>query len=57
MTPIGTGIIDHRLAIDKLVAAGYPGYLSGEWIRWTPAEEHLPQELNTLKQYVIAAGR
>lgn len=49
LAPIGTGMVDHRRAIARLLADGYKGYLSGEWIRWKPADAHLPQELKTLK--------
>ncbi len=50
--PIGQGEIDHRAAIKCLLDAGYDGYLSGEWINWTPWEEHLPAEVATLRSYV-----
>ncbi|HOI53919.1 MAG TPA: sugar phosphate isomerase/epimerase family protein [Phycisphaerae bacterium] len=51
MVPIGTGDFDHRRVVDLLAGIGYDGYLSGEWIRWEPAEVHLPRELATLKRY------
>ncbi len=49
--PIGEGDIDHRTAVRLLRESGYEGFLSGEWINWTPAEEHLPTERQTLRQY------
>lgn len=51
MMPMGEGEIDHRCAVRCLLSMDYAGYLSGEWIRWKPAEEHLAQELATLKTY------
>lgn len=51
LVPIGTGECDHRRAIERLLAVGYTGYLSGEWINWEPYETHLPRELATLKGY------
>ncbi len=51
--------LEHRaigqgeLAVGRVVALlkgiGYPGYLSGEWIDWEPAEVHLPRELRAVK--------
>ncbi len=52
MLPIGTGGIDHRLAIELLHADAYAGYLSGEWINWEPYEVHLPRELAQLEFYL-----
>lgn len=49
MAQIGEGVIDHRRALWLLRSIDYPGFLSGEWIRWRPHGEHLPQELQTLK--------
>ncbi len=55
MVPIGQGVIDHRRAIELLVAAGFGGFLSGEWINWSdPWEVHLPRELQLMKQYEAA---
>ena len=56
LCPIGEGDIDHRQAVELLVKEGYPGYLSGEWINWSPCEEHLPRELATMKRYESQAG-
>jgi len=56
MVPIGEGQIDHRRAVELLVAAGYDGFLSGEWINWQPAEEHLPRELATMRRYESEAA-
>ncbi|MEZ4681776.1 MAG: sugar phosphate isomerase/epimerase family protein [Caldilineaceae bacterium] len=52
MLPVGTGDIDHRLAIELLYADHYTGYLSGEWINWEPYATHLPRELAQLELYV-----
>jgi sugar phosphate isomerase/epimerase len=49
LVPIGQGEIDHRAALACLVADGYPGYLSGEWIAWEPWAIHLPRELHALR--------
>jgi sugar phosphate isomerase/epimerase len=51
LCPVGEGIIDHRAAVRLLKAAGYDGYLSGEWIGWEPWDRHLPRELATMKRY------
>ncbi len=49
--PIGTGEIDHKRAVELLLSAGYEGFLSGEWIKWEPAETHLPRELKVMKNF------
>ena len=49
MLPIGQGDIDHKRALELLRAAGYDGYMSGEWINWEPYEVHLPRELAAMK--------
>lgn len=46
---IGEGEVDHAAALKLLCSMEYDGYLSGEWIGWQPAEEHLPRELATLQ--------
>jgi sugar phosphate isomerase/epimerase len=51
MMPIGTGIIDHRIAVGLLKECGYDGYLSGEWINWESWEVHLPREIATMRSY------
>jgi len=51
LRPIGQGIIDHRAAVQSLQKGAYAGFLSGEWIGWTPWQEHLPAELATMKGY------
>ena len=56
LAPIGTGEIDHKRAIELLAAAGYDGYISGEWIGWEPWETHLPRELATMKGYEQAGA-
>ncbi|MFW6038845.1 MAG: sugar phosphate isomerase/epimerase family protein [bacterium] len=48
---IGEGDFDHRRVIVLLAADGYDGFISGEWIGWTPATEHLPREVETLRSY------
>jgi sugar phosphate isomerase/epimerase len=57
LAPIGTGDIDHRVAIECLVAAGYQHFVSGEWIDWEPYEQHLPRELATLRALEAAARK
>ncbi len=47
--PIGKGRIDHVTALSLLKAAGYDGFVSGEWIAWEPYETHLPRELAAMK--------
>ena len=54
--PMGTGQIDHAVAIGLLRDSGYKGFISGEWILSTlpadyPAEVHLPQEIKALRSY------
>jgi sugar phosphate isomerase/epimerase len=51
LAPIGTGVVDHRKAIELLKADKFRGFLSGEWISWESYETHLPRELATLKKY------
>ncbi|MCS7222692.1 MAG: sugar phosphate isomerase/epimerase family protein [Anaerolineae bacterium] len=51
LKPIGEGDFDHRRMVELLMAAGYDGFLSGEWIGWEPYEIHLPRELATMKRY------
>jgi sugar phosphate isomerase/epimerase len=51
MLPIGTGLIDHRRAVELLKTINYPGFLSGEWINWEPYDVHLPRELAAMKGY------
>jgi len=52
MLPIGTGDIDHLVALELLHADKYSGYLSGEWINWEPYAIHLPRELAQLELYL-----
>ncbi|TMV45281.1 TIM barrel protein [Paenibacillus mesophilus] len=49
--PMGDGEIDHAEAVRILLAAGYDGYISGEWINWEPYEDHLPREVAKMRQY------
>ena len=51
LAPIGTGMIDHRRAVELLRGINYSGFLSGEWINWEDYRIHLPRELATLKSY------
>jgi sugar phosphate isomerase/epimerase len=52
LMPIGRGIIDHKLAIERLLSINYSGFLSGEWIDWSDAYDvHLPRELAAMKRY------
>ncbi len=58
--PIGQGDIDHTRALERLVADGYDGYLSGEWIDWESYETHLPREreaLRAIESKIIPAHR
>ncbi len=48
--PIGTGAIAHQDVIQGLRAIAYNGYMSGEWIGYTPWREHLPDERGRLRQ-------
>ena len=48
---MGKGDHDHRRAVERLLSIGYNGFLSGEWIKWEPYDDHLPRELATLKRY------
>lgn len=53
LCPVGEGIVDHRRAVELLGAAGYEGFLSGEWINWAePWEEHLPREVARVRAYL-----
>ena len=56
LAPIGEGGIDHKRAVELLKKCAYDGYLSGEWIKWQPYEEHLPRELATMKRYEEELG-
>jgi sugar phosphate isomerase/epimerase len=47
---IGEGDIDHKQALEQLMADNYNGYLSGEWINWEAYSVHLPRELATMKR-------
>jgi sugar phosphate isomerase/epimerase len=51
LCPIGEGDVDHRRAVELLDPSGFSGHMSGEWINWTPWEEHLPRELATMRMY------
>ena len=54
LKPIGEGIVDHRRAVELLLAMPYTGYLSGEWIAWEPYEVHLPRELAAMRRFESA---
>lgn len=49
--PMGEGDFDHRLILSLLLADGYDGYLSGEWIGWEEGQVHLPREIARLRRY------
>ena len=51
LVEIGKGEIDHKRAVELLKTINYGGYLSGEWIKWEPADIHLPREIGTMKKY------
>jgi sugar phosphate isomerase/epimerase len=51
LKPVGQGEVNVRRAVELLSGMGYQGYLSGEWIKWEPAEVHLPRELAAIKGY------
>jgi sugar phosphate isomerase/epimerase len=51
LLPIGQGDINHRRALELLIADNYDGYISGEWIGWEPYKIHLPRELAAMKAY------
>jgi sugar phosphate isomerase/epimerase len=55
--PIGAGDIDHKQALELLLADDYGGYLSGEWISWEPHDVHLPRELATMRQLETEIGK
>jgi sugar phosphate isomerase/epimerase len=48
---IGTGEVDHLEMLLNLHAGGYQGAISGEWIDWEPAEQHLPRDLAAMQRY------
>lgn len=54
--PMGTGAIDHRTVLQGLQAIMYTGYLSGEWIGYSPWQEHLPFEIARLREYEAGLG-
>lgn len=56
MLPMGTGVIDHRRAVELLKTIGYTGFLSGEWINWEPYDVHLPREIAAMNEYEREVG-
>ena len=54
--PMGTAAIDHRIVLKALHGIGYSGYLSGEWIGFSPWQEHLPFEISQLRTYEAELG-
>ena len=53
--PLGEGVLDHRQAVRLLAAAGYAGYLSGEWIG-VEREAYLPHDVRVLREYLADVG-
>jgi L-ribulose-5-phosphate 3-epimerase UlaE len=51
LLPVGEGMVDHKRAVELLQGVSYSGFLSGEWIKWEPADVHLPREIKTMKGY------
>jgi sugar phosphate isomerase/epimerase len=51
LLPVGEGVVDHKRAVELLQGVSYSGFLSGEWIKWEPADVHLPREIKTMKGY------
>jgi sugar phosphate isomerase/epimerase len=56
LAPMGLGQVNHRKVIELLLGAPYQGFVSGEWINFSPWEEHLPAELDTLRRYERELG-
>lgn len=54
--PMGRGALDHRIVLRLLQGMDYAGYLSGEWIGFTPWQEHLPFEIAQLRAYETELG-
>jgi sugar phosphate isomerase/epimerase len=52
---IGEGNVPHEEAVRLLKTIDFKGHLSGEWIKFGPAETVLPRDLGTLRGY-IAGG-
>ncbi len=48
-TPVGTGEVDHKTALECLKSIDYQGFLSGEWIDWNEPD-YLRRELETMKK-------
>lgn len=48
--PIGEGVIDHKKAVQELMAIDYQDYISGEWIDWE-YPDYLRKELKTMQKY------
>jgi len=47
----GEGEYDLDTVFRSLLADGFDGYLSGEWINWEPAREHLPREIKRMRAF------
>jgi sugar phosphate isomerase/epimerase len=47
----GKGIIDHKRALELLMADGADIFMSFEWIGMGPAAAHLPQGLAAMKAF------
>ncbi|MGD0090390.1 MAG: hypothetical protein ABSE73_10770, partial [Planctomycetota bacterium] len=48
---IGKGIIDHKLALGRLMGLKRDLFISFEWFNMGSHERHLPAELATMKAY------
>ena len=53
MRPIGEGVVDHKRALELMMTTEYDGVMSGEWINWSPYDEHLPREIAILKKIEV----
>ena len=47
---MGAGWVEQKSVLEVLRDGGYDGYLSGEWIKWQPPDEHLPREIERLRE-------
>jgi sugar phosphate isomerase/epimerase len=47
----GEGEYDLDTVFRSLLADEYKGYISGEWINWEPAREHLPGKIKRMRTF------